>query len=150
MRKYMAAPRKDDPLIQSAVRLPQSLMDRLKAQGPLGAELRRHAERSLELEAAGPYTEAFIMMLVDVAVELKDRYGSWHNDKFAHQALRLAVQQLLGPGPPGPAVPHPSPLQRAELERASGLLDPGPPRTVTPEEVADRLVFLAQNRDRRR
>jgi hypothetical protein len=89
----------DREMIQSAVRLPRSLHERLKKEGGrrgMGEEIRRRLEYAFA--AAGTSSDAITDELLaetnDIARDLS-RYGLWHADRHAFDVFKSAVNALL-------------------------------------------------------
>ena len=75
----------DDEMVQTAVRLPQSLRDRLSKAGGergLGEEIRRRLEASFEAEKApaDPKTRELLDAIASCAEEIARDFGSWSED----------------------------------------------------------------------
>jgi hypothetical protein len=124
----------DDELVQSAVRLPRSLLKRLRAVGGergMGTEIRRRVEWSFEAEAQ-PATLDFVNLVSRFAADLENHYGSWRTDPFAFEVFKLGVELLLERAKPkGDPVPHPNP---------NSLADEFFEEAVSPVDVAKMFV----------
>jgi hypothetical protein len=111
----------DDEMVQTAVRLPQSLRDRLSKAGGdrgLGEEIRARLEASFEAEKVPldwKMREIF-EAIASCAAEAARDYGSWSEDAFAFEVLRGCVNMLLTQYQPrGEVVPHPDPGGMADI-----------------------------------
>ena len=85
----------DDELIQTAVRLPQSLHERLKKAGGergMGEEIRRRLEASF---AADQSARELLDAISAVAEETTNYYGRWSENSFALEVLKACVDLLL-------------------------------------------------------
>ena len=111
----------DDEMVQTAVRLPQSLRDRLSKAGGergLGEEIRRRLEASFEAEKApaDPKTRELLDAISSCAERIALDYGSWAEDPFAFEVLKVCVSMLLTHfQPEGEPVPKPNPDGMADL-----------------------------------
>ena len=111
----------DDGMLQTAVRLPQSLRDRLSKAGGdrgLGEEIRRRLEASFEADKApaDPRTRELLGAVSSCAERIAVDYGSWAEDPFAFAVLRVCVSMLLTHfQPEGEPVPKPKPDGMADL-----------------------------------
>src|ERR1700691_1137415 len=90
----------DDEMVQTAVRLPQSLRDRLSKAGGergLGEEIRRRLEASFEAEnaPADAKTRALLDAISYCADETARDYGRWSADGFAFVVFKGCVELLL-------------------------------------------------------
>jgi hypothetical protein len=112
-----------DDMIQSAVRLPQSLHERLKKAGGergMGEEIRRRLEASFSAEAeapSDPKTRELLEAISFVVEQTTRFYGSWSKDAFAFQMLKLSVERLLKHYQPkgDPALAKPNPTVAGEI-----------------------------------
>jgi hypothetical protein len=103
-------------MIQSAVRLPRSLHERLKKAGGergMGEEIRRRLEASFEAEApSDPKTRELLEAISYVAAQTTHFFGSWSVNAFAFQSLKASVDRLLKQyrpkGDPALAIPNPT------------------------------------------
>ncbi len=88
---------KIDNMIQSAVRLPQSLHQRLKKAGGergMGEEIRRRLEASFDAEAKAPRdpkTRKLLEAISFLAGLTTAYFGSWSEDAVAFQVLKGSV-----------------------------------------------------------
>jgi hypothetical protein len=136
--------KKDDQMVQTAVRLPHSLRVRLSkagGEGGLGEEIRRRLEASFQAEKApaSPKTRELLDAIASFAEEVTRYYGSWADDPFACDVLRACVDLLMtNDRPSGEAVPHPDPNSAADL-----LFAPDHSK-----EVISRLLVSGWLRDR--
>ena len=106
---------KDDEMVQTAVRLPQSLRDRLSkagGEGGVGEEIRRRLEASFDAERsptdpkAGELADAIIFCADEIARELRP----WSADPYAFAVLKETIRLLLADfEPEGEAVPPANP-----------------------------------------
>ena len=107
---------KDDEMVQTAVRLPQSLRDRLSragGEGGVGEEIRRRLEASFDAERsptnpkAGELADGIIFCADEIARDL----GPWSEDSYAFAVLKETVNALLAQFEPprGKAAPNPKP-----------------------------------------
>ena len=92
--------KKDNEMVQTAVRLPQTLRDRLSKVGGergLGEEVRARLEASFDAEKAptDPKTRELLDAISSCAEELADDYGNWAEDPFAFAVLRICVNSTL-------------------------------------------------------
>ena len=126
----------DDEMVQTAVRLPQSLHDRLSKAGGergLGEEIRRRLEASFEAEKAPADPKTPRAARRNRLLRRGDRLvtiGSWSEDAFAFEVLKECVSMLLArlpTGGRGGSSPNPD-----------GMLDIifGPDYSPKPEEVS--------------
>jgi hypothetical protein len=110
-----------DQMVQSAVRLPRDLHERLKNAGGdrgMGDEIRRRLEASFESEKipGNPNTGELISAISFADQELVRDFGSWSKDRFAFEVFRESVNGLLKHyEPKGKAVPLPKPDGLAEI-----------------------------------
>src|SRR5258707_2722968 len=89
-----------DHMVQSAVRLPRSLHERLKSAGGdrgMGDEIRRRLEASFDAEEVpkNPTTRELINAISFSDEELIRDFGSWSKDRFAFEVFRTCVNMLL-------------------------------------------------------
>jgi hypothetical protein len=90
----------DDEMVQTAVRLPQSLRDRLSKVGGergLGEEIRRRLEASFEAEKdpVDPKTRELLDAISFFDEEMFYEFGSWSKQPFAFEVLKKSVDMLL-------------------------------------------------------
>jgi len=110
-----------EKMVQSAVRLPQSLHDRLKKAGGergMGEEIRRRLEASFDAEKVleDPKTRELINAISFADEELVRDFGSWSKDRFAFEVFRESLNTLLKQyEPKGEPVPVPNPDGLAEI-----------------------------------
>jgi hypothetical protein len=110
-----------DHMVQSAVRLPRSLHERLKNAGGdrgMGDEIRRRLEASFEAEKipGNPNTRELINAISFADEELLRDFGSWSKDRFAFEVFRESVSGLLKHyEPKGEPIPLPNPDGLAEI-----------------------------------
>ena len=104
-----------DEMIQSAIRLPRNLHERLKKAGGergMGEEIRRRLEASFDAEKApaNPKTRELLDAISSFAEETARDYGNWSEDAFAFEVLKACVNMLLAHyQPKGKPVPNPKP-----------------------------------------
>lgn len=135
-----------DDMVQSAIRLPRSLHQRLKKTGGergMGEEIRRRLEASFDAEKAP--AEAKTRELLDAisycAERTADDYRSWWGDAFSFEILKECVNMLLmRDQPKGEAVPKPNPAGMHDIIY-------GPEYLPKPEELS-RLYVSAWIKDR--
>src|SRR5690242_19884682 len=89
-----------DDMVQSAIRLPQSLHQRLKKAGGdrgMGEEIRRRLEASFDAEKtpANPKMIYLLDAISSCAEEITNDFGSWSEDPFAFEVLKGCVNLLL-------------------------------------------------------
>jgi hypothetical protein len=95
------SPRAHEDMIQSAVRLPQGLHERLKKAGGergMGEEIRQRLEASFAAEAEAPSDQKTRELLEAVsfcAEQVTIHFGSWFEDPFAFQVFKGSVDRLL-------------------------------------------------------
>jgi hypothetical protein len=103
-----------DGMVQSAVRLPRGLHERLKNAGGdrgMGDEIRRRLEASFEAEkiSGNPNTRELINAISFSDEELVRDFGSWSRDRFAFEVFRESVNGLLKHyEPKGEPIPLPN------------------------------------------
>jgi hypothetical protein len=108
-------------MIQSAVRLPQSLHESLKKAGGdrgMGDEIRRRLEASFDAEKVpgNPNTRELINAISFSDEELVRDFGSWSKDRFAFDVFRESIKALLKHyEPKGESIPVPNPDGLAEI-----------------------------------
>lgn len=130
-----------DDMVQSAIRLPRTLHERLKKAGGdrgMGEEVRRRLEASFAAERSP--TDAKTRELLDAisycADETARDYGSWSADGFAFVVFKGCVELLLKQRQPkGEPVPTPKPDSIVDIIF-------GPDYSPTPEEVSRQYVRL--------
>ena len=102
-------------MIQSAIRLPRMLHERLKKAGGqrgMGEEIRRRLEASFDAEntATHPKTIYLLSAVSSCAEKIDHDYGNWSEDAFAFEVLKGCVNILLMRFKPiGEPVPKPKP-----------------------------------------
>src|ERR1700751_4932163 len=89
----------DREMIQSAVRLPRSLHERLQKAGGergMGEEIRRRLELTFAGEGAptDQITDEVITEIGEISRDLL-RYGPWHADPAAFNVFKAALNALL-------------------------------------------------------
>jgi len=118
--------KKDDEMVQTAVRLPQSLRDRLSragGEGGLGEEIRRRLEASFDAEKdqPNPQTRELVDAISSFASEVAEYYGDPTSDVFAADLLKACVDLLMTRDrPSGDPVAHPKPESAADLLYSPG------------------------------
>ncbi len=106
--------KKDDELVQTAVRLPQSLRDRLCDAGGergLGEEIRRRLEASFapEKDGVSPKARELLDAMASFAWQIAMYYGDPASDPFAADLLKACADLLMTcDRPSGEAIPHPT------------------------------------------
>jgi hypothetical protein len=116
IRRYLIEMKreKDDKLVQTAVRLPSSLRDRLCEAGGergLGEEIRRRLEASFDTEKdrANAQTRELLDAVASFAWQVAMYYGDPASDPFAADVLKACIDLLMTRDRPnGEAVPHPT------------------------------------------
>jgi hypothetical protein len=112
---------KSTEMLQSAIRLPRSLHDRLKKAGGergMGEEIRRRLEASFEAEKppADPNTRELLDAISAMAEEIGAYYGRWSEDAFAFGVLKACVNMLWAYyQPKGEPTANPNPDSAAHL-----------------------------------
>jgi hypothetical protein len=107
--------KKDDGLVQTAVRLPQSLRDRLSKVGGargLGEEIRGRLEASFKSNeaSADPKTQELLDAIASCAKEIANDLQPWSADPYAFAVLKETINMLLTPlEPKGEAAPNVNP-----------------------------------------
>jgi hypothetical protein len=110
-----------DDMVQSAIRLPRSLHERLKQAGGdrgMGEEIRRRLEASFDAEKApaNPKTRDLLEAIASFTVETTGYYGNWSEDAFAFDVLKACVDMFFTRyQPKGEAVPKPDPDSAADV-----------------------------------
>jgi hypothetical protein len=136
---------KEREMIQSAVRLPRSLHERLQKAGGtrgMGEEIRRRLELTFAGEGAptDEITDEVIAEIREIARDLS-RYAPWHTDGDAFDVFKAAVNALLSNHRPrGDRKPE----TKAHLQAVYG--------DKTPEDIGLILAhaaIFAYGRDRR-
>ena len=111
----------DDEMVQTAVRLPRSLRDRLSNAGGergLGEEIRRRLELSFDTEKvpSDQNTRELLQAISAAAQETTDYYGRWSENAFAFEVLRACVNMLWSfYQPKGEPIANPNPDSAADL-----------------------------------
>ena len=110
-----------EKMIQSAVRLPQGLHDRLKKAGGergMGEEIRRRLEASFNAEKvpADQSTAELLDAISAVSAETTSYYGRWSENAFAFEVLKACVNMLWSYyQPKGAPAANPNPDSAADL-----------------------------------
>jgi hypothetical protein len=125
-------------MLQSAIRLPKDLHDRLKKAGGergMGEEIRRRLEASFESERLpeDPTTHELLQAISTVADELTDDFGRWSENAFAFEVLKTCVDMLLAL-----YQPKGEPIANSKPDSVSYLLF-GPEPSV--KEVSQAIVY---------
>jgi hypothetical protein len=108
-------------MVQSAIRLPRNLHQRLKKAGGergMGEEIRRRLEASFIAENAfaDPKSREFVDAISSFANETMRDYGDWSKDRFAFEVVKACVNMLLMHlQPKGEAVAKPNPDGAGDL-----------------------------------
>jgi hypothetical protein len=135
---------KTTEMLQSAIRLPKSLHDRLKKAGGergMGEEIRRRLEASFEAERLpeDPTTRELLQAISTMADETSLFWGRWSENAFAFEVLKECVNLLWAYyQPKGEPTANPNPDSAADL-----LFNP----EVSVKEVSQAMVYSWQ-RDR--
>ena len=92
--------KKDDKMVQTAVRLPQSLRHRLSSaggEGGLGEEIRRRLEASFDARSTpvDPKTRELLDAISFFDEEMVHHFGSWSKEPFAFAAMKACIDLLL-------------------------------------------------------
>jgi hypothetical protein len=104
-----------DDMVQSAIRLPRTLHERLKKAGGdrgMGEEVRRRLEASFAAERSPTdvKTRELLDAIAYYAEEIARELRPWSKDPFAFRVLKEAISLLLADfEPEGEAVPPPNP-----------------------------------------
>ncbi len=104
-----------DEMVQSAIRLPRKLRERLKRAGGergMGEEIRRRLQASFDAEIAPANTKTIYLLgaISSCAQKIADDYGIWSEDPFAFEILKGCVNMLWTRfQPTGEPVPNPKP-----------------------------------------
>ena len=110
--------RKIDDGIQSAVRLPRDLHERLKQAGGergLGEEIRKRLEKSFETEKtpkrpADPQIQILLLAVGFIVTKLRTYFGDLWEDRFSFDVFKSALDLwLLANQPEGEPVMKPNP-----------------------------------------
>ena len=110
-----------DDMVQSAIRLPRRLHERLKKAGGergMGEEIRRRLEASFDSEKdqPNPKTRELLEAISSFASEVAEYYGDPTLDVFAADLLKACVDLLMTRNrPSGEPVAHPKPESAADL-----------------------------------
>jgi len=123
--------KKDDQMVLAAVRLPQSLQERLKEAGGergMGEEIRRRLEASFAAEIASPdpKTRELLNAIAFCAQEITRDFGPLSEEPYAFAVLKETISKLMTRcEPKGELVPN---LQ-AEVSGIEFLFadEPSPP-----------------------
>jgi hypothetical protein len=111
----------DNKMVQTAVRLPRVLRDRLSRAGGergLGEEIRRRLESSFEgqPDQPNPKTRGLLDAISSFADEVTEYYGDPVSDPFAADLLKACVDLLMERDRPrGDPEPHPRAESAADL-----------------------------------
>ncbi len=121
-------------MIQSAIRLPRKLHERLKKAGGqrgMGQEVRQRLEASFDAErtATHPKTMYLLNAISACADKIERDYGNWSEDAFAFEVLKGCANILfMHFKPTGEPIPKPKPGSLAAT-----LFGPSEPK---PEEAS--------------
>jgi len=102
--------KKADEMVQTAVRLPQSLRDRLSNAGGergLGEEIRRRLEASFDAEAEAsvdPKTSELLDEIKRIALNMP-LDEPWHADRDAYEVFEAAIKAVLSKYQPSNKAP---------------------------------------------
>jgi hypothetical protein len=140
---YKAVQSEPEEMVQTAVRMPRSLYDRLQKAGGrrgMSEEIRRRLEASFRdkeeaiqhalepdglVEPPEAETRRLMSSIDKFANEISGFYGWWNQDPFAHLVFKEGVGQLVDrKRPEGNPVPKPNPESLAETFFGEGLVDP--------------------------
>jgi hypothetical protein len=111
----MTRKKDDGEMVATAVRLPQSLRDRLSKAGGergLGEEIRVRLEASFAADKApaDPKTPELLGAIASCAEEIARDLRPWSADPYAFAVLKETMSMLLADfEPEGEAVPHANP-----------------------------------------
>jgi hypothetical protein len=88
------------PSIQTALRLPKVMYERLRKDGGergLADEIRTRLQATLDAEKADAETRYLLLTVASLIGEVDGLYGpgSWHTDSFAFQVLTAEIDDLL-------------------------------------------------------
>jgi hypothetical protein len=106
--------KKDDETVQTAVRLPKNLRERLSKAGGergLGEEIRQRLEASFAAEKNGVSvkTRELLDAMSSFAWQVTMYYGDPASDPFAADVLKTCIVLLIArERPNGEAIPHPT------------------------------------------
>jgi hypothetical protein len=85
--------------VQTAVRMPRELYERLQAAGrPIGEEIRQRLEESFAAEppaAADPKTAQLLGAISKLAGEASGYFGRWHERPYAFRVLHGGIEAAL-------------------------------------------------------
>lgn len=109
----------DGDMIQSAVRLPRRLHERLKNAGGergMGEEIRRRLEASFDAEPSDRKTRELLEGVAFCARQATNYYGRWSEDGFAFLVLKASVDMLLKSyQPKHDPLPKPNPTKLGKV-----------------------------------
>ena len=99
------AKKADDEMVQSTIRLPSSLFNRLEASNKqrggrgVSEEIRRRLEASFERKAPEDWDDPRTTELLDAIsyldTSVRTYYGAWPKDRFAFEVLQKAIDRVL-------------------------------------------------------
>jgi hypothetical protein len=145
-----------DSMVQSAVRLPRSLHERLKKVGGdrgMGEEIRRRLEASFEAEKIPPdqSTRELLDAISAFAGETTRYYGGWSKNAFSFEVLKACVNMLWSHfDPKGEPVAVPNPDSAADLLFAPDHSLKDISRTIVNGWISDRAKRAFAHEEKRR
>jgi hypothetical protein len=85
------------PTVQTAVRLPRDMHERLKqSEAGVSEEIRRCVQRAFDMDALDPDTRELAADMLELAELVRfDVAGNWNSHPGAHAAFRAAVIALI-------------------------------------------------------
>jgi hypothetical protein len=143
-------------MVQSAVRLPQSLHDRLKKAGGergMGEEIRKRLEASFNAEKVpgDQSTRELLDAISAVADETTSYYGRWSENAFAFEVLKACVNMLWSYyQPKGELAANPNPDSAADLLFGPDHSLKDISRTIVSRWISDRAKRTFAHEERRR
>ena len=134
-------------MIQSAVRLPRSLHERLKKAGGergMGEEIRRRLEAffAAERAPADPKMRELLEAIPYFAEETTNFYHGWSEDAFAFRVLKACVDMWLRRYQPegNPDLAKPNPTDLGWMVFGEENLEKGEYPNPSPEEISRTIV----------
>lgn len=146
----------DQEMVQTAVRLPQSLRDRLSDAGGergLGEEIRRRLEASFEAKKApaDPETLDLLDAISAFTEETTEYYGRWSENAFAFEVLKACVNMLWSYyQPKGEPTAHPNPDSAADLLYGPDHSPKDISRTIVSGWIGDRTKRALAHKEKRK
>ena len=97
-------------MVQTAIRLPREMHDRLQGPGGVSEEIRQRVQRTFEEDAIDPKTRELAADVIWLANKMAGLGLLWHSDGRAHSALAAAIANWLEINKPrmDAMVPHPA------------------------------------------